>query len=176
MLLEWSIPALAEIEAFNIYRSTSSDGPFARVNGHPLDPESTGAFEDTTVWPETTFWYELRVVSADGSEDVVEPGIARVTTGGRLALRVHPPRPNPSNTGATLWFDVPHEAYLVKLCVYNVRGELVKTLVDGRIGRGRHQRQWNGTDESGRAVSAGAYFVKLEAAGESVTSKITVIR
>jgi hypothetical protein len=176
VLLEWSIPALAGVRELNVYRATLPDGPFARVNDEPLGPVSPGRFEDTTVWPETTFWYELRAVLVGGAEDVVEPGLARVTTGGRLSLALSPPHPNPSGGIAAFSFDVPNGASPVKLAVYNVRGERVKTLVDGLIGRGRHERHWDGTDEAGRAVAAGAYFVRLENAGAAKTQKLVLVR
>lgn len=176
VLLERSIPSLAGIEGLNVYRATSPSGPFARVNDGPLDPASVGEFEDATVRPGTTFWYELRAVLAGCIEDVVEPGLECVTTSGTLALNLYPPRPDPSSGGTTLWFDTPNDTCLLSLAVYNVRGELVKTLVNGRADRGRHEKRWDGTDEAGHAVSAGAYFVRLETGEDARTGKVLVIR
>lgn len=176
VLLSWSVPALTGVGELNVYRATSPDGPFVRVNGAPLDPVSPGEFEDSTVWPETTFWYELRAVLDDGSEDVVEPGPARVTTGGALTLGLCSPRPNPSSGVTALWFEVPSDGPDAKLTVYNLRGELVKALIDGAVGRGRHVRHWDGTDETGHVLAAGVYFVRLEAAGATSIRKVLLVR
>jgi flagellar hook assembly protein FlgD len=51
----------------------------------------------------------------------------------------------------------------VKLVIYNVLGQKVKTLFDGIAQTGPHSVIWNGTDENGVLVAAGMYFYKLEA-------------
>jgi len=53
VMLRWTIGTLAGVEGLNIYRSTSPDGEFIRVNDSPIPPCSPGSFEDATVWPET---------------------------------------------------------------------------------------------------------------------------
>jgi flagellar hook assembly protein FlgD len=45
--------------------------------------------------------------------------------------------------------------------VYNVRGELVKTLKNEWLPPGGYSTDWNGTDDGGRAVSSGAYFALI---------------
>jgi hypothetical protein len=176
VMLNWNIASLAGITGFHLYRSTSQGGPFERITAQAIPAAASGEYEDTTVWPETTFWYELRAVFADGTEDLVEPGLAYATTGGRLTLALYPPYPNPATDGATLRFDVPDEGTPVRLRVYNARGALVRTLVDGRVERGRHTRVWDRTDEDGYRVSSAVYFVMLESAGAVKTEKMLLIR
>jgi len=174
--VRWVIASLTDMEELRVYRATSPDGPFVRINEEPLAPSSSGEFEDETVWPETTFWYELRAVSAAGVEEAVGASKASVTTGGRLALRLHPLAPNPFRGSTAVVFDVPSHAGPVRLGIYNAAGRLVKTLVEGGVERGRHSVPWDGTDNSGRATSTGVYFVRLDVDGRQMTRKVILVR
>ena len=45
--------------------------------------------------------------------------------------------------------------------VYNVQGDLVKTLVNNMMEEGAHELIWNGTGDTGRTLQSGIYFLKL---------------
>ncbi len=70
----------------------------------------------------------------------------------------------PFNPGTKIVFDLPERAS-VKLKVYDVLGREVKTLVDGDLGPGRYEFEWDGSDEIGNMLSSGVYFYRLEAFG-----------
>ena len=176
VMLRWTVPSLTDIDGFNVYRATSQDGPFARVNDSMIGPATPGSFEDTDVWPETTFCYELRAVLTDGSEDIVGTPLACVTTGGELATRLYPAYPNPLTSRTNVQFDVRSHAGPVALAVYSITGQLVRRLASGPFDRGRHVVGWDGRDERGMAVSAGVYFVRLETGGEVRRQKVAVVR
>ena len=63
-----------------------------------------------------------------------------------------------------------------KVAVYDLRGRLVRTLVDGAFPAGTQTATWDGRDESGRDVSSGMYFVRATNAGESNRIKLLVVR
>lgn len=174
--LRWAVESLAGIEGFDVLRATSPDGPFVQLNEEALAPTSPAEFEDATVWPETEFLYDLRARFADGSTDPVQGSPISVRTGGRLAVALYTPSPNPLMSATSLQFDVPSHVEPVKLAVYNVTGRRVRTLVDGPAERGRHSVVWDGTDDRGRPVSSGAYFVKLEVEGQTSSEKMVVTR
>jgi len=100
-------------------------------------------------------------------------------TDGRLPpsrdVVLHQNYPNPFNPATTISFDLPRAAR-VRLGVYNVRGELVTTLIDGRIEKGRSETVWNGNDGRGRPVSSGVYFCRLSADGITMTRKMVLLR
>jgi hypothetical protein len=175
-LVRWTVGSLAGLVGFNIYRATDEDGAYELLNDEPLPAESPGNYEDATTWPETSFWYEVRALFADGTEDVVYGSPAEVRTGGRLALTLYPLRPNPSRGSTTVCFDIPDHSGPVHLVVYNVRGQLVRTLEDGPVERGRHERSWNGMDDAGRPVASGVYFARLSVNEKSSDQKIMVLR
>jgi len=174
--LRWTVPSLSEVAGFHVYRGTNADGPYARITDEPLPPVSPGECVDTDLWPGTTFWYELRAILVDGTEDVVGPSLASVTTGGELRAVLYPPQPNPTARGATLDFLVPNYSSHAQLVVYGIKGNVVKILRDGRLPAGRHSVVWNGTDANGRRVGPGVYFVQLTLDGESLRTRVTVVR
>ncbi|MBI4727530.1 T9SS type A sorting domain-containing protein [candidate division TA06 bacterium] len=60
--------------------------------------------------------------------------------------------------------------------IYNIAGQLVKTVDQGNKAAGYHQVQWNCRDEKGDKVSAGVYIYRLEAGEYAATQKLVVIR
>ena len=174
--LRWSLASLWDIEELNVYRAESEEGPFERINEEPLDPESPGSYEDEAVWPDTEFWYELRAVLSDGSEDVVAGSPAMVRTGGTLRLALYPARPNPFGRTTTLRFDLPDHVGSVSLIVYNVNGRVVSRLVDDPVERGRHELTWDGRDAHGEPVAAGVYFARLTLDDRTKSQKLMLLR
>jgi len=87
------------------------------------------------------------------------------------AAYLHPPYPNPSAGGPTLLFQL-DRAGRVDLNVYDLRGRLVRTVVAGeQIPAGNHVR---GLVTDG--LPAGIYLCRLEALGEDITCKLTLLR
>jgi len=84
--------------------------------------------------------------------------------------------PNPFNPTTTIAFAIGGESADVELEIYNVAGELVRTLADGEMPGGRHTVVWNGRDDDGRTVSSGVYFVRLACSGEAQTRKIALLK
>lgn len=175
-LVRWTVGSTAGLTGFNVYRALAEEGPFQLVNDAVLAPETPGNYTDTTTWPQTTFWYEVRAVFPDGTEDIVAGSPARVTTEGTLALALFPFRPNPMSVSAALSFDIPDHCGLVDLVIYNVRGQRVCTVVEGTVDRGRHERAWDGNDDHGVPVASGVYFARLSVDGKSDDQKVMVLR
>ncbi|MGB4309611.1 MAG: FlgD immunoglobulin-like domain containing protein, partial [Candidatus Cloacimonadaceae bacterium] len=64
----------------------------------------------------------------------------------------------------------------VKLDVYNIKGQLVNTLVNEPKARGKHQVVWNGKDHSGKGVASGIYFVHLSSNSRSSVHKMVLMK
>jgi hypothetical protein len=92
-----------------------------------------------------------------------------------LTFRFNAPAPNPVVRQTTLAFDLP-EPRRVSARVYDVAGRLTRTLVDGPLPAGRHSQVWDATNENGRRVSTGIYFVVLEAGNDRGRQKVLVLR
>lgn len=83
--------------------------------------------------------------------------------------------PNPFNSGSVIHYQLPASGY-VSLKIYNVSGQLVRTLVDGHLPAGYHTIVWDGRDANGEDVTSGIYFVFLRTGDLAAARKITVLR
>jgi subtilisin family serine protease len=88
--------------------------------------------------------------------------------------------PNPFNPHTTVVYVLPSVAsrqeYAIR--VFDARGRLTKTIREGHWGPGPFQgtATWQGTDERGRPVSSGVYFIHLQADGVSASVKAVLLR
>lgn len=89
--------------------------------------------------------------------------------------RLLPPTPNPFNPSTLLRLELAHEADL-RWRVYDQRGARVRTLVEGRLAAGEHQKRWDGTDDSGRVVSSGVYYAVVRGDGVDLTRKLVLLK
>jgi hypothetical protein len=83
--------------------------------------------------------------------------------------------PNPFNPSTTITFSLPQSGN-VKLSVYNLRGQKVKTLTQSDLIRGFHKVIWDGKDDSGRLAGSGIYFVRIETGGQSFARKVMMVK
>jgi hypothetical protein len=86
--------------------------------------------------------------------------------------------PNPFNPNTSIQFTVisGQPPLHTTLKIYNIRGQLVKTLVDEQKPGGDYSILWDGKDESGKAVSSGIYFYKLTAGSSSEVKKMVLLK
>ncbi len=96
------------------------------------------------------------------------PGIAE--TG---SYSLSPNVPNPFATSTQIAFYAPKKG-AVKLEIFDIHGNLVKTLVDGSVEAGFRQLEWNGVDNGGRNVPSGTYTYRLTA-GETVLTRTMIL-
>ena len=84
--------------------------------------------------------------------------------------------PNPFNPSTTIKYSMPKTGHL-KLSIYNVRGQLIKTLIDGVRPAGADQTVlWDGTDNLGSAAASGVYFYEARAQGDVRIGKTTLLK
>ena len=83
--------------------------------------------------------------------------------------------PNPFNPTTKIAFDIPKKGH-VSLKIYNVAGQLVKTLVDGVLDANHHEYDWAGTNNAGVKVASGVYFYSIEADNFTSTKKMVLLR
>lgn len=83
--------------------------------------------------------------------------------------------PNPFNPETTIRFHLA-EAGLARLEVYNLLGQKVATLLNGRQQAGSYSVQWNGKADDGRPVNSGIYLLRLQANGQVQIRQMTLLK
>jgi len=99
-----------------------------------------------------------------------EPDGARLPTSVCLAQNV----PNPFNPETVIQYGLPREGD-VDLTIFNVRGQRVRRLAEGRMPAGFHSVTWDGRDGNGQTVAAGVYFCRLRVGEVAETRRMTLI-
>jgi hypothetical protein len=89
-----------------------------------------------------------------------------------LALRNYP---NPFNPKTEISYTLP-EAAQVRVCIYNMLGQKVKTLANEYQAVGRKTISWDGTDEHGNRAASGIYFYRIKAGEFEDTKKMILMK
>ena len=116
--------------------------------------------------------YRLTLLA--GSAEFVAGEGATEPPPGRVQL--DPTAPNPFRTATRVRFGLP-VAGPARLDIFGLRGERVATLLDGTVlPPGYHTYVWDGTAAGGARAASGVYYLRLEAAGTTLTRRVVLIR
>ncbi|MCB5271527.1 MAG: T9SS type A sorting domain-containing protein, partial [Candidatus Cloacimonetes bacterium] len=110
--------------------------------------------------------FSVHTEGGSDSQDITAPVLVTALKGNY---------PNPFNPTTTIRYST-KEAGPVALEIYNVKGQLVKKLVNEDKAPGEHTVIWNGTDLNNRPVSTGVYFYKMHAGKYSSTRKMIMMK
>jgi hypothetical protein len=173
--LHWAANTAADLGEYRLYRGSSAGfvpGPANLVVTQP----DTGYVDAAGA----AFYYKLCAVDVHGnvsgfstllpSGTVDVPGAALPR-----AVFLAPPAPNPARGATTLRFGLPRAAR-VELALYDQQGRRVRALLGGTQPAGERAIVWDGSGDSGRALPAGLYFVRLATEGRTFVSRLAVIR
>ena len=83
--------------------------------------------------------------------------------------------PNPFNSATVIRFALP-QSQAVDLTVYNLAGQQVVTLVEGRRPAGPYTVPWDGRADGGRPLASGVYLYRLRAGDWVKTRKLLLVR
>jgi hypothetical protein len=155
--------------------ATFSTGAAYRLGGAVGQPDA-GAHTGGLYALSGGFFY-AGIAATSVGEPPVPPG-EPVPPGSRatpLAFHLYPGAPNPFTEKTTIAFELPERAG-VEARVFNLSGELVRTLVRTQRAAGRHEITWDGSDNAGRGVAHGIYFLQLKAGVHAGTQKMILTR
>ncbi len=83
--------------------------------------------------------------------------------------------PNLFNSETMIIIDIP-EVVNVTLDIYNILGQKICTLVQGKLAAGSHYFRWDGKNKSGQGVPSGIYLYQLKADRYGIIKKMITIR
>ncbi len=153
---------LQGIVTFDIFPLLNPQRNLMRLDGKgPPGAEATIIIADQIVAPGTTIHYLLHVVPLPKNIELSQN------------------YPNPFNSTTNIVYEVPQDfvdGVNVQLTIYNLLGQNVRTLMEGRNFPGRFVAQWNGVDDRGSALASGVYFYRLVFGGASQTRRLVLMK
>ena len=114
-------------------------------------------------------WDSVSVtLTVSGLENSVKPAVLS-------QYELYDNHPNPFNNETLIRFNLPGQE-MVQLKIFNVNGQVVRTLVNNNLSAGTHSVRWNGKDEQGQLVASGLYLYQLSAGGKRMTKRLILAK
>jgi hypothetical protein len=173
VILAWDMPSfLRVLSGYRIYRN----GELRAGLGDPAEMQYTDAIalSGTYSYYVTAMYGTLEsdpgeevlcYIEVVDTQDLLQPPE-------QFSLRLSP---NPFHDHTTLRYSVP-KAGLVKIEIYNLKGQLVRSLVHETKGPGSHDIFWDGCDQAGSRVSSGLYFTRYQTNSKIMKSKVIKLK
>jgi hypothetical protein len=168
--LAWHPNQETDIVGYHVYQSFSLP-MFLRLTADP-QPDTVMAL------PAPNAWYYVTAVDAQGHEsdssNIVFASALDVdgpVVDVPAAFGLHQNYPNPFNGETTIGFSVPAGQSRVSICVYDLLGRKVATLVDGPAASGERSAVFQGTD-----FPSGVYIVVLRQGAQAMARKIMLMK
>lgn len=173
--LEWVTASETENAGFNLLRSRSRDGEYESINVQIITPSLDGRYSylDTEVEVNARYFYKLEDIDLNGNITVHGPVEITVAPPARFDLAQN--YPNPFNPSTNIRYQLPQETQ-VKLVIYNLIGQEVRELVNTIMPAGYHTAVWDGRDQRGKLVPSGIYHYRLEAGGQVMVKRMTLLK
>jgi hypothetical protein len=177
--VSWSPPP-DPVVGYHVYRADSLHGAFTRLNGDRIAdtvftdeaaPDRKGVYMVRAVKLEPTgsgSYYNLSPGAIDSIDVVTGVGDSRPPATLRGA-------PNPFGRTGEIRYALPERTH-VRVCIYDASGRLVRELVSGVRDAGAHAVTWDRTDDRGREIASGVYFLSMKAGGATIRKKLVVVR
>ena len=123
-----------------------------------------------------TFYIDdIYLVAAQPSSAITAVREERDQGGAPREFALDPNYPNPFNSSTTIRYRLEAPGR-VRLEIFDVQGQKVKTLVDGDVSLGVYQVEWDGMDASGKPVATGVYLARLQQGTASLVHKMLLLK
>jgi flagellar hook assembly protein FlgD len=119
-----------------------------------------------------TYFYKLADVDGRGNETLHGP-VSVTVTPARFAVLSN--QPNPFSQATSIRLSLAAAGH-VSLRIYNVAGDLVRTLTDGEMTAGSHEVRWDGRDDLGNQASPGTYTCRASSGEQTQSRRLVLIR
>lgn len=133
------------------------------------------AYPNNYYWLQTRCPEDAKSITTYLTETLQQEHVLRSnsTASSRLIpLKVYP---NPFNPQTNLAFNL-SQAGKTELKIYNIKGQVVRHLLNDELGMGEHRLMWNSRDDRGRQLSSGIYFVRINCGNYHNTQKLILLK
>ncbi len=127
-------------------------------------------------------WHEIKGVGSKNGYDYEQIWWLEITGGTYIpddlvnnSTTLYQNSPNPFNPNTTISFALDATEF-VKLDIFNMKGQHIRSLVQAEYGAGIHSINWNGTDDHLKTVSSGIYFYRLQAGSYTETRRALLLK
>jgi len=189
VLLQWTTQSESENLGFRLYRSESKDSTFQQITENIIpgagDSETTHHYYFIDQFVETgkTYYYKLASIKYDGNIRRYGPISVSITAPSGYVLEQNYPNPFSAGGGSTIGgnpatsisFSLKIDGH-VSLKIYNLTGQLVRTLIDKRMKVGTYSVEWDGSSTGGNVMPSGTYVYAFEVNGHIVARKMAFVR
>ncbi len=176
IILSWEAPALPEVRSLFGYK-IQRDGQYIAT----IMEAETLTYTDEAV-EDGTHTYVIRSIYAPGGlstpsdpiEIYINNGVSNENDTQELIVS-NTSYPNPFSTNSNLDIQTKGNQH-VQVAIYNLKGQLIKTLANQTFTQGNHQITWDGSDQNGNKCSDGVYFYKVVTPEKTFSSKTILIK
>ncbi len=164
----WSAPSCRDLLGYNVYL----DDEFISFTSNLF-----WQYEDLSNGQ--TYTAGVTAVYDDGVSEIIEIDFTYIGTSAEDNIetdtKLKNNYPNPFNPTTTISFSLKETGY-VSIDIYNLKGQLVKTLVNQELERNDHKIIWDGKDNSDKSLGSGIYFYKMKNGIYTSTKKMILIK
>jgi hypothetical protein len=188
VILRWHTTHEMDNAGFDVLRSLSRNGDYVKLNKHLIEGQGTSAvphdyqYIDSGVIAGNTYYYKVesldllgdksssKMIRLEVNEDALMPPE-------RNELGQNYPNPGNPDTWIPYILSSDEEA---EIEIYNMAGQLVRTLELGNRGAGKYiskdkAAHWDGRSSSGEEVPSGVYFYTIKAGEFVATRKLVML-
>ncbi|MDZ7371483.1 MAG: T9SS type A sorting domain-containing protein [candidate division KSB1 bacterium] len=180
VIITWTTQSESQNLGFHIFKSQSPTGQKIRANKEMIKGAINSATRQDYSWEEPidkdgeVWYYWLADVAVDGTMRFYGPKRVETIAAPKY-YSLEQNYPNPFNPSTTITFNL-KEPGRVQLSVFNLRGQLVKELVNEERVAGQYSVEWNGLDGNGLRVPSGLYFYSIRVNEFTETKKMALTK
>ncbi|MCK9583930.1 MAG: T9SS type A sorting domain-containing protein [Candidatus Cloacimonetes bacterium] len=184
--INWITGSETGLSGYRIYRNSSNEQSSAicislLINAYNYSYQHNYSYLDNDV--DAGWWYYwLEALEWDGSQYLFGPLFVSLSNlglepslGTPLISGIKSIYPNPFNPNTTITIELSKPSH-VQMGIYNLKGELVRSLYSGNKDTGTYHIAWDGINNQRQTCGSGIYIIKLRAEGKSTQAKLTLMR
>lgn len=197
--LQWSTASESDNLGYEIIRCLTKEGKYEEIDSYLNNKTLKGAgnssssrsykYVDKSVINGITYWYKLVDVDINGirtehgpvhaTPRAYEVEINPIDDKIPLFFRMTQNYPNPFNPSTKIGFDIPElkDGFMnVKIVVYDMLGQKIKTLLNSSVKTGHFELEWDGTNELNQVVPSGVYIYQFQSDLFYASKKMVLMR
>ncbi len=180
VVITWTTQSETQNLGFHIFKSETPTGQKIRANKELIKGAINSETRRDYRWEEPVdkagqvWYYWLADVSTDGAMRFYGPKRVETIAAPQF-YSLEQNYPNPFNPTTTITFNL-KEGGKVQLSIFNLRGQLVRELVNEEKPAGSYSVEWNGLDNEGMRVPSGLYFYSIRINDFAETKKMALTK